>query len=108
MKRLALIFGIVSAAVGAVVSLIDVAMLTSESYPFSFGFGMAWGAPSLLLGRALGIKEGTNALLWDSLEIVVNTVLCFLTGALIGLAAYLVTRCFPKSEKTHRDETQAG
>ena len=71
MKKFIIILGIAFAAVGAVVTGIDVRTQTSEAYPFSFGFGIALVAPSLALGRALGIQEGTNGSLWTTVRVLV-------------------------------------
>ena len=99
MKKFVLTFGIAFAAVGAVLTLIVLATLTSEDFPFSFQFGMTVIAPSVILGRALGIQEGMNAWLWYSLAMVANTILCFSAGTLVGFVVRLLTRGSSKNNE---------
>jgi|SRR6185369_4386093 hypothetical protein len=90
MKKFALIFGFVFAAIGAVLTGIVLATATSESFPFSFAFGMTVIAPSITVGRALGLQDGMHPWLWGSLTMILNTILCFSIGALLGFVLYLL------------------
>jgi len=99
-----LIFGILFAAVAAVLTLISMLMATSEAYPFSFDFGMIIIVPAVIVGRALGLPDGKNPLLWALLAVVLNTAICFSVGALVGWIVSLVVRCFSKSDRMEGSE----
>ena len=90
MKRFLLIRGLAVAVVGAVLSGIVVVPWSQGSFPFSLQFVMMVIAPSVILGRALGIPEGDYHWLWCLLTMVLNTGLCFLAGALAGCFLYLL------------------
>ncbi len=100
MKRFLLIPGLAFAVVGGVLSGIAVAPWTGESFPFSFQFGMMVIAPSIIVGRALGIPDGDYHWLWCLLTVVLNTIFCFLAGALVGCFLYLVMRCPSREHET--------
>jgi hypothetical protein len=97
MKKFALVFGLTFAAVGAVITIIVLATLTSESFPFSFDFGMTVIAPSITVGRALGLQDGMHAWLWGLLAVFLNTFLCFSAGALLGFVVCVAVRGHSKS-----------
>jgi hypothetical protein len=78
MKKLLLITGLASGAVGATLSVIDV---TIQPFPYEFEPFLNAGAAILLTPlTAVGIGAEGDVLLWDSLEIASNTVLFMLGG----------------------------
>jgi hypothetical protein len=99
LKKFVFLLGFAFAVVGAMLTIVVLATMTSESFPFSFGFGMTVIAPSITVGRALGIQDGMHAWLWASLAILLNTFLCFSAGALAGSGVYFVTKARPKSNE---------
>ncbi len=56
----------------------------SASYSFFWLF-MVVHWPSGAVGELLGISQSASALLWDTLAVGVNAILCFMAGTLIGL-----------------------
>ena len=100
MRKFVLISGFAFAAVGAVLTIIVIATVTSESFPFSFDFGMTVITPAVIVGRALGLEYGAHAWLWAALAFLLNTGLCFSAGAVIGYIVYHVTKGFAKRNET--------
>jgi hypothetical protein len=108
MKKLVLRFGVGFAAVGGLLTLFMMLTITSEfgwdqhgtAAAIRFNVGMMLVAPSITIGRALGVQEGINAWLWTTLAVVPNTIFCFAAGALTGMLAHLLRRGISKQHET--------
>ena len=107
MKKLVFRFGVGFAAIGGLLTLFDMLTITSDfgwdqhgtAAAIRFNVGMLLAAPSITIGRALGVQEGTNAWLWTMLAVVPNTLFCFAAGALTGMLAHLFRIGIAKQNK---------
>lgn len=106
-KQFALKLGLWFGVVGAIVTLF---VTITATWDFGwdqhgtlatlyFVFAMTVIAPSVIVGRALGIQEGTNAWLWNWLAVILNTLICIALGAALSVAARLCRLAAKNPEK---------
>lgn len=82
-------FGIACGLLGALVAVIHVILSQWVYEPFGHRFEVIWDVPFLALGSAVGLEETTSGLEWGTLEIGVNSFVCLILGALVGLLVHV-------------------
>jgi hypothetical protein len=99
MRKRVITFGTVLAAFGAMLTLFVMTTITADfgwdphgkPAAIRFNLSMMVIAPTIAVGRALGIEEGSHAFLWTSLAVALNGITCFALGAVLGIFFSLAT-----------------
>ena len=99
MKKLIFTFGIALAAVGALWTLITIATVryggwNPQGY-FAQRLIILVIVPSAVLGKAIGLRNGASTWSWWLLALVVNTLLCFALGGLMGAISWRLRKSSP-------------
>ncbi len=92
MKKFVVMFGIVFAAIGVVLTLSILALSWSLGWrpqgALATGIATLVAAPSAIVGRAIGLGNRTSPLLWDCWMLGFNATWSFGLGALTGVLAW--------------------
>ena len=90
-KRFSIISGLLAGALTTILNLwsllgLPVKPISKESPFYGLAFAFMWMVllPTNLTARALGLAEVRNALFWFFLQLLLNTTIGFLIGAIVG------------------------